>query len=128
MKSYKAWIDEKKALISNRFFKETLLKKFAEEIYVKKSIPITNEEQIKWEAMREEEQRDFRWRKLAFFPVWMAGIVGMDTAYVIPATNTNLQRGLVHLLIVMPLVSIFASGFVFKRANFESHDFALELC
>jgi hypothetical protein len=88
----KAWISERKALLSNLFHDQTLVTKFTEELYLNRSIKISSEERVKFETLREEEFEEYRWRKILFFPAWIGSVLVLDTLYVIPATQTNFGR------------------------------------
>jgi hypothetical protein len=125
----KSWVNERKALLDNLFNEKKIVSKVSSAMYDERNTGITSEERVQFETLREQEREDYVWRRNLFFPVWVAGILLVDTLYVIPQTKTNRGRFFVHLLVAVPLITIATTGAVFKQQkNFPSHDYAADLC
>ena len=122
------FFEDKKALYSSMSRESKLFYKFCKLVYSTEELQITPTEKHQFEILRKQEAEDYNYRKKIFWPLYVSGLLLFDNQVVMPATRTNWGRGLYHLFLGLPFVGIVASGVVFYREKFPSHEYAFELC
>lgn len=107
---------------------QKLFEKFCTSVFGSEEISLEPSELSYFQDLRKEEEKDFKWRRFTFWPLWVCGMLLFDNIVVIPATRTNFVRGTWNLFLGIPFVSIVTTGVVFYREKFESHEYAFGLC
>lgn len=107
---------------------QKLFEKFCISVFASEEITLEPSELSYFQDLREEEAKDFKWRRLTFWPLLVCGMLFFDSTIVLPVTRTNFVRGIWNLVLGIPFVTIVTSGVVFYREKFESHEYAFELC
>lgn len=122
------WFEEKKILMGELTEEQKMLENFFDQIYVKRETKLTDDELQLFEKLREDEAKDYKFRKFIWWPCYISGLLLFDHYMIMDITKTNFQRGFLNIVFGMPFVAIVMSGVVFYRKGFESHRYANELC
>lgn len=125
MGNYSDYKKSQKDLLTHELL---LYRKFHKLVFEEKTLQLTEEELRVFQECRQEDDRDYKLRKILYGPSVVGGLFLFDNVVSIPYTKNNFVRGVWNLVIGLPVAASFSVFLVFYKEQIKSHQYAFRLC